>query len=211
MKTCDNFTKTWRALFPPRPEIKGCATGERNDDWNVEGQPWVCQREGIVETYEINRGRTEGRCLIAFDTSATAVAFPFVAQAARLTRCIDSDKKPATSIDTEYLLTSRTQAQMNVRQMYHADRGYWGIETAFHLRLDVIGREDASRVRHRTSALNLGMMRRAVTSLAIHWIRKCSKPRQATMSGFFDFMSANQAKKAFSLVTVCRSSWLPKP
>jgi len=138
------------------------------------------------------------------------VAFPFVAQAARLTRCVDSDRKPATGMDTEYLLTSRPGALMSAQQMLAYDRRHWGIETGLHLRLDVTAREDCSRVRNRTSVLNLAMMRRAVVSFAVHWIKKCPKPRKATLSGFYDFMSANQSKKAFSLITACRSSWLPK-
>lgn len=94
--------------------------------------------------------------------------------------------------------------------MLAADRAYWDIETGLHLRLDVSAREDFSRVRNRTSALNLGMMRRAVMSLAINWIRKCPSKRKATMSGFYDFMNTQNSKKAFSLVTVSKSAWLPK-
>ena len=44
---------------------------------------------------------------------------------------------------------------------------------------------------------------------AVYWIKRCPNPRQATLSGFYDFMSANNSKKAFSLVTVCKPSWLP--
>ena len=150
----------------------------------------------------------EARCLLPLDTAA-AVGFPFAEQAAKLTRCIDSCKHPALEIETEYLLSSLTGAELPPEQMLAADRHYWGIEVGLHLRLDVIAGEDRSRVRHRSAVLNLGMIRRAVVSLAVHWIRKCPHPRQATLSGFFDFMSAKQSKKAFSLVTVCRSSWLP--
>lgn len=132
-----------------------------------------------------------------------------MAQAARLTRCIDSQRHPAEGIDTEYLLCSRGAAALGAEQMLKTDRGHWGIETGLHLRLDVIAGEDRSRVRHRTSALNLAMIRRAVVSVAVHWIRKCTNPRKATLSGFFDFMSAKQSQKAFSLVTTCHSSWLP--
>jgi hypothetical protein len=138
------------------------------------------------------------------------VAFPLVAPAARLTRCGDSDRHPARGIATEYLLTSRPGALLSAQQMLTDDRRYWAIETGRHLRLDVSAREDASRVRLRTSGLNLAMLRRAVVSLAVHWIKKCPNPRRATLSGFYDFMSANQSKKAFSLLTACRSSWLPK-
>ena len=54
------------------------------------------------------------------------------------------------------------------------------------------------------------MIRRAVVSVAVAWIKKCPNKRKATMSGFYDFMAAKQAKKAFSLVTACHPSWLPK-
>jgi predicted transposase YbfD/YdcC len=127
-----------------------------------------------------------------------------------LTRCADSAQKPARKITTEYLLTSRSPEQMSPQQMLAMDRRYWGIETGLHLRLDVIAREDCSRVRLPTAALNLAMMRRAVISCAIHWIQSCRHRRKATLSGFYDFMRAHQSKKAFSLLTVCHSSWLPK-
>jgi hypothetical protein len=131
-----------------------------------------------------------------------------VEQAARLTRCVDSDQRPAQRIDTEYLLASRPAAALAAASMLQADRDYWGIETGLHLRLDVTAGEDRSRVRHRTSALNLAMMRRAVVSVAVHWIRRCRNPRQATLSGFFDWMSAQQSRRAFSLVTARHSSAL---
>jgi hypothetical protein len=75
--------------------------------------------------------------------------------------------------------------------------------------LDVIADEDKSRVRHPTSALNLAMIRRCVLSLAAHWIARCRNKRRATLSGFFDFMSAQNSREAFSLLTACKSSWLP--
>jgi len=128
-----------------------------------------------------------------------------------LTRCIDSNRKPAQEIETEYLVSSRPAAQMSAEQMLQADRRYWGIETGLHLRLDVIAGEDRSRVRKPNAVMNLAVIRRAVVSVAVHWIRHCSNPRQASMSGFFDFMSAQSARKAFSLVTTSKPSWLPNP
>ena len=137
------------------------------------------------------------------------MAFPFAEQAARLTRCVDSARKPAKEIETEYLLSSRPAAQMNAEQMLQADRSYWGIETGLHLRLDVIAGEDRSRVRKPNAVMNLAVIRRAVVSLAVHWIRHCKDLRRATMSGFYDFMSAHSGKKAFKLVTVSKPAWLP--
>jgi hypothetical protein len=132
-----------------------------------------------------------------------------VEQAARLTRCSDSPRQPAQGIETEYLVCSRPPAQMGAEQMLWADRRYWGIETGLHLRLDAIAGEDRSRVRHRTAALNLAVIRRAVVSLAVHWIKHCRTRRQATMSGFYDSMSAHNSKKAFALVSASKPSWLP--
>jgi hypothetical protein len=137
------------------------------------------------------------------------VGFPGVTQAARLTRCLDSDRRPALSVQTEWLLTSRPAAALPAAPMLAADRRYWGIETGLHLRLDVSAGEDRSRVRHPVSVLNLAMIRRAVVSVAVHWIQRCRKPRRATLRGFFDFMAARNARKAFSLLTACHSSWLP--
>ena len=130
-------------------------------------------------------------------------------QAARLTRCSDSPRLPAQGIETEYLVCSRPAAQISAQQMLEADRRYWGIETGLHLRLDVIAGEDRSRVRHRTAALNLAVIRRAVVSVAVHWTKHCRKRRQATLSGFYDFISANNSNKAFTLATAYKPTWLP--
>lgn len=148
--------------------------------------------------------------MIAFDTTATRIDFPFAQQAARLTRCIDSPSKPAKEIDTEYLISSRPAEQMDAQQMLQADRSYWGIEAGLHLRLDVIAGEDRSRVHYRNAVMNLAVIRRAVVSLAVRWIGHCANRRLATMSGFYDFMSAHRSKKAFNLLNGSKSSWLPR-
>lgn len=98
---------------------------------------------------------------------------------------------------------------MNAEQMLRCDRNYWGIENGLHQRLDVIAGEDRSRVQDPNAALNLAVMRRAVVSVAVRWIRHCKDKRRATMSGFYDFMSAQNCKKALKLVTICKTSWLP--
>lgn len=128
-------------------------------------------------------------------------------QAGRLTRFVDRQKAKRQRVETEWLICSRP---LSAQAMYEADRHYWGIENGLHLRLDVSAAEDRSRVHHRTSALNLAMIRRAVISLAVPWIQHCPNPRQATLQGFFDFMAANHAQKAFSVLTASKSSWLPR-
>lgn len=145
----------------------------------------------------------------AFDVSPTRVNFPFAEQAARLTRRIEIPGKPAKEPETEFLLTSRPASQMNAQQMLQADRKYWGIENGLPQRLDVIAGEDRRRVRHRNAAFNLGVIRRAMVSVAVRWIKCCKNPRLATMSGFFDSMAAENHKRAFKRLTLCKPSWLP--
>ena len=134
-----------------------------------------------------------------------------MAQAAQLTRFIDRKKSKAEAVELEWLISSRPATALSIEQMLAADRDYWDIENGLHLRLDVTANEDRSRVRHPRAALNLAMIRRATISLAIHWIQRCPDQRQATLQGFYDAMKAKNARKAFSLVTACKSSWLPKP
>ena len=93
--------------------------------------------------------------------------------------------------------------------MFDADRWYWGIENGLHLRLDVTAGEDRSRVRNPVSVLNLAMIRRATISVAVDWIRRCRNKRQATLQGFYDFMSVKNHRKAFALVTAAAPSWSP--
>ena len=142
--------------------------------------------------------------------SAEQAGFPGVAQAARLTRFVDRKTVKAEEVETEWLLTSRPLARFSLREIAAADRRYWGIENGLHLRLDVSADEDRSRVRNPVSVLNLAMIRRATISLAVHWIQHCPNKRVATLRGFYDAMAAHHTKKAFSLVTACKPSWMPR-
>jgi predicted transposase YbfD/YdcC len=157
---------------------------------------------------ELNRSRIEARCLQRFDVRAEQACFPFVEQAGRLTRFIDRKTSKELEGETDWLISSRPPERMTAPQMMAADRLHWGIENGLHLRLDVTAGEDRSRVRNPTSALNLAMIRRATTSVGIHWIQR--HPRHVSLRDFYDVMAAQNCRKAFSLVTVCKSSWLPK-
>jgi predicted transposase YbfD/YdcC len=61
----------------------------------------------------------------------------------------------------QYISSRRGSA----RELGGAARGHWGIENGLHWVLDVIFGEDASRLKDRTAAENLGMLRRVVASL----------------------------------------------
>lgn len=168
-----------------------------------------------MQRYELNRGRPEARALIHFDATAQQVCFPAVEQAARLTRFIERKSNPKRppqkppEIETQWLLSSRPRSLFSVQQMFDADRWYWGIENGLHLRLDVSAGEDRSRVRNPVSVLNLAMIRRATLSVAVDWIRRCRNKRQATLQGFYDFMSLNNHRKAVALLTAADPSWAP--
>lgn len=135
-------------------------------------------------------------------------------QAGELHRFIDRPIKPNAKkqpeVEREFLLTSLEAVELDVVNMLQLDREYWGIEAGMHQRLDVSGQEDKSRVRTRTSAFNLCLFRRAANSFAVHWIQRQPNPRIATTTGFYDEMSAKGHRKAFSLVTVRKPSWIQR-
>lgn len=142
------------------------------------------------------------------------MGFPYAQQAADMRRFIDRPPKSRATkepeAEREFLLTSLSADELSAQEMLHLDRQYWGIENGMHLRLDVSGQEDKSRVRTRAAAFNLSLFRRAAISFAVHWISRQPNPRLATTQGFYDDMSANGSRKAFSLVTARKPSWIPR-
>lgn len=135
-------------------------------------------------------------------------------QAGELHRFIDRPIKPNAKkqpeVEREFLLTSLETVELDVVNMLQLDRDYWGIEAGMHQRLDVSGQEDKSRVCTRTSAFNLCLFRRAANSFAVHWIQRQPNPRLATTTGFYDEMTAKGHRKAFSLITVRKPSWIQR-
>jgi hypothetical protein len=111
-------------------------------------------------------------------------------------------------VEEEWPISSRSAQRLSVEQMLQADRKYWGIENGLHLRLDVSAGEGRSRVRHPRSVLNMAMMR-ATMSLAIHWIQRCLNKRQRHCLDS-DAMKDKGCRKALSLVTRSKATWLPK-
>ena len=144
-----------------------------------------------------------------FALNPEQAGFPFAQQGAKLQQAIDDPSKPAASFKEFFLLTTHDPLSYDAGALLDDKRGYWGIENGLHQRLDVIAREDKSRVRTPNSACNLAMFRRLSVSLAIHWIHHQRDPRQATLSGFYDVMKADRARRAFHLLTAVHPSWLP--
>ena len=164
----------------------------------------------MVQRVERNKSRLEARALERFALCAEGACFPFVAQAARLTRFIDRKDKATDEIESEFLVCSRSADALGLAQLLQADRDYWAIESGLHQRLDVSADEDKSRVRTPASAFHLGLFRRAANSFALVWIKAQRDKRKATLRGFHDDMRLQGSRKALSLVTASQPSWLPR-
>ena len=157
----------------------------------------------------MNKGRTEARSVARFTLSPEQVGFPFAQQGAKLQQAFDDPSRPEASFKEFFLLTTHEPKGYDAGALLDDKRGYWGIENRLHQRLDVIALEDKSRVRTMRSAWNLAMFRRLSVSFAIHWIRHQRDPRQATLSGFYDAMKADRARRAFNLIAAAHPAWLP--
>ena len=108
-------------------------------------------------------GREEERvCLVLYDLDGLStrqdwVDLQAIVRVWRTTR--EGDKE--TFEETHYICSRRAGAA----ELGGLSRGHWGIENGLHWVLDVIFREDDCRLKDRTAAANLGMLRRVVASL----------------------------------------------
>jgi predicted transposase YbfD/YdcC len=88
--------------------------------------------------------------------------------------------------DIRYYIAS---LRRNGQQFAHAVRNHWGIENSLHWSLDMIYREDESRVRNRTFADNLSWLRRLTLSLIKQHPGKQSNIMKRRMAGWsVDFL-----------------------
>jgi predicted transposase YbfD/YdcC len=88
--------------------------------------------------------------------------------------------------DIRYYISS---LRRNGQQFAHAVRNHWGIENSLHWSLDMIYREDESRVRNRTFANNLSWLRRLTLSLIKQHPSKHSNVMKRRMAGWsVDFL-----------------------
>ena len=116
---------------------------------------WVSERRG--------HGREEEQvCLVLYDLEGLStrqdwVDLKAIVRVARTKR----ERGQDTFEVAHYICSRRGSAQ----ELGGATRGHWGIENGLHWVLDVIFREDDSRLKDRTAAENLGMLRRVVASL----------------------------------------------
>ncbi len=128
--------------------------------------------------------------------AAEDLGFPFAAQAAQLTRQHTGRKN-----ETVGLLTDLTPAQLPALLWLKANRQAWGIENGTHQRLDVSLNDDRCRVRNTNGLWILGMLRRLVISLFMHWRSRHPKPQHQSLTDFQSAMGEDNLAKALAFVT----------
>ena len=128
--------------------------------------------------------------------AAEAIGFPFAAQAALLTRQHTGRKN-----ETVGLITDLLPQQLPALQWLKANRQAWGIENGTHQRLDVTLNDDRCRVRSTNGLWILGMLRRLVVSLFMHWRARQTRPRHLSLTDFQSAMGEDNLTKALAFVT----------
>ena len=128
--------------------------------------------------------------------AAEDIGFPFAAQAAQLTRQHTGRKN-----ETVGLITDLLPHQLSAEQWLKANRQAWGIENGTHQRLDVSLNDDRCRVRNTNDLWILGMLRRLVISLFMHWRAAHPKPQHQSLTDFQSAMGEDNLAKALAFVT----------
>ena len=128
--------------------------------------------------------------------AAEDIGFPFAAQVALLTRQHTGRKN-----ETVGLITDLLPQQLPALQWLKANRQAWGIENGTHQRLDVTLNDDRCRVRSTNGLWILGMLRRLVISLFMHWRARQTRPRHLSLTDFQSAMGEDNLTKALAFVT----------
>jgi predicted transposase YbfD/YdcC len=101
-------------------------------------------------------------CLVLYDPEGLSTRADWVDLRA-IVRVIRTKREAGQeTMEVAYYISSR---RGSAEELGSATRGDWGIENGLHWVLDVIFREDDCRLKDRTAAENLGLLRRVVASL----------------------------------------------
>jgi predicted transposase YbfD/YdcC len=108
-------------------------------------------------------GREEEQvCLVLYDLEGLSTRQDWVDLQAIVRVSRTTREGGQETFETAHYICSR---RGSAEELGSATRGHWGIENGLHWVLDVIFREDDSRLKDRTAAENLGMLRRVAVSL----------------------------------------------
>lgn len=128
--------------------------------------------------------------------AAEDIGFPFAAQAALVTR-----QHVGRKDETVGLITDLPPEALDAGQWLKANRLAWGIENGTHQRLDVSLNEDRCRVCSTNGLWILGIIRRLVISLFLHWRARQPKPNHQSLTDFQAAMGEDNLAKAMAFVT----------
>lgn len=128
--------------------------------------------------------------------AAEDVGFPFAAQVALLTR-----QRVGRRDETVGLITDLEPAALEAPAWLQANRLAWGIENGTHQRLDVSLNEDRCRVRSPQGQWILGMLRRVVISLYMHWRARQPSPQHQSLTDFQAAMGEDNLAHAMAFVS----------
>lgn len=103
--------------------------------------------------------------------------------------------------ETVGLITDLSPQQLPAPEWLRANRQGWGIENGTHQRLDVSLNDDRCRVRNPNGLWILGMLRRLVISLFMHWRARHSKPQHQSLTDFQAAMGEDNLTMAIAFVT----------
>lgn len=98
------------------------------------------------------------------------------------------------------LITDLTPEQLPAEAWLKTNRLAWGIENGTHQRLDVSLNEDRCRVRGTKGLWILGMLRRLVISLFMHWRARHPKPQHQSLTDFQAAMGEDNLVRAMAFV-----------
>lgn len=99
------------------------------------------------------------------------------------------------------LITDLSAEQLPAGLWLKTNRLAWGIENGTHQRLDVSLNEDRCRVRSTKALWILGMLRRLVISLFMHWRARQPKPQHQSLTDFQAAMGEDNLAMAMAFVT----------
>jgi hypothetical protein len=145
---------------------------------------------------EKNKGAPESRTLESRPTAAEDIGFPFAAQVALISRQHVGRKDEMVG-----LITDLPAEQLPAERWLKINRLAWGIESGTHQRLDVSLNEDRCRVQNTKALWILGMLRRLVISLFVHWRARHSKPEHQSLTDFQAAMGEDNLAMAMAFVT----------
>lgn len=98
-------------------------------------------------------------------------------------------------------MTDLSPQQLPASAWLRANRQGWGIENGTHQRLDVSLNDDRCRVRSPKGLWILGMLRRLVISLFMHWRTRHPKPQHQSLTDFQAAMGEDNLARAMAFVT----------